>query len=88
MRDGELRDEAYDGDAIAADDPERAHLGQVGAPGPDEGNDCGKDVDWNCQELRVCAGVTESIDNGGDCCGESAGVNIIMTSCRNDRTYP
>lgn len=48
MRDGELRDEAYDGDAIAADDPERAHLGQVGAPGPDEGYDCSKDVNWDC----------------------------------------
>jgi hypothetical protein len=48
VRDGELRDEAYDGDAVAADDPERAHLGQVGAPGPDEGDDCGKDVNWDC----------------------------------------
>jgi hypothetical protein len=48
VRDGELRDEAYDGDAVAADDPERAHLGQVGAPGPYEGDDCGKDVDRDC----------------------------------------
>lgn len=48
VRDSELRDEAYDGDAIAADDPERAHLGQIGAPGPDEGDDCGKDVNWDC----------------------------------------
>jgi hypothetical protein len=76
VRDGELRDEAYDGDAVAADDPERAYLGQVGAPGPDEGDDCGEDVYWNCQELGVCTGVTEPIDDGGDCCSESAGVSI------------
>lgn len=53
MRDGEFRDEAYNGEAEAGHDEWGALLDAVGPEGEDEDHDRGEDVDWDCEELGI-----------------------------------
>lgn len=88
VRNSKLRDEAYDGDTVAADDPGGAFLRQVGAPGPDDSDDSGEDVDGNCQKLGVGARVPETVDDGRDCGSETVDVSLCAVSCGIELTYP
>lgn len=73
MRDGELGDEARDGEGVRADDEVPARADAVGPEGGGEDDDHGEEIDGDGQELRVGGAVAELFDDGGDGGGEAGG---------------
>ena len=82
MWDRKLSNEAHDCDAVAANDPWGTLLSQVRTPSPDECDDGGEDVDGNRKELSVCARVAETVDDSGDCGGETVFILASQLSYR------
>lgn len=88
MWDCELRNKANDGDGVATDDPRRTLLSQIRAPRPDDGDDGGEDINGDCQKLRICARVTETVDDGGNSGSESVKVSNRLRTRLSCFTYP
>jgi hypothetical protein len=83
MRDRELTDKAYRGDAVTCHDEGGPLLNFVGPECEDDGHEHSEDVDWDREKLSVGGGIAELLDD----CGYSGCEAVTIVSDATDVNF-